>query len=435
MSNNSGLPSNLYSGGNVNFNSSPYTQYYLNTQLRNRAKEEALTKSILDVMHSVQTDGMRPQDVNEGGFANRVDEWKNYGRDNLKDIVNPQNDKYEKYSKFMDMHQRLLNEATASKAAKENRKGILPILTNQANRELLTKDAIKAIDANNLPLTKGYQPIDYDSHLFNPKPYSSEDMRKDQMVLKGIQGIHSNKILKEEVDPNNKSRNIVTYGVGFIPEQLNAIKSLGQNRYYSHSGFQNLVDQEAQHPDNPNYQNYNELYNRYYGKNIEQPEEMATAHMLALHPETTYQRFIPNGYKAPSVGRGASGGKPTATDRALNWVNETGQAFANNDTENAAKSINALGLSGKVNGVNFGGAKPLPNGNVEVSYEVYNKDLQGFEKKQLEINPQDPNLNENLKHLAQVFTGANRNLAFSKVPPNAPKKVKTNFKLPSGFKP
>src|SRR4051812_34993698 len=108
------LPSNIYSGGAVTFNSQPYAAFYLNELQRKRAKDEALDNYFRDFNKSVNPAGMRTADI-EGGWMDKVNGWQSYFQQNRQAIENPKLDKGKAYNQFMAMHNDLLADTQKSK--------------------------------------------------------------------------------------------------------------------------------------------------------------------------------------------------------------------------------------------------------------------------------------------------------------------------------
>lgn len=60
---NIGLPSNLYAGGAVIFDSSPYTNYYLNQQARQKAQEDSMYRYFGEMGKGLTPAGMDAKDI------------------------------------------------------------------------------------------------------------------------------------------------------------------------------------------------------------------------------------------------------------------------------------------------------------------------------------------------------------------------------------
>lgn len=109
-------PNNLYKGDAVVVNSTPYVQFALQQQAKEKAKKDALDQYYSKALSDVTPAGMRQKDV-EGGFSKKLDEWKAFGMnpENRKRLRNPALDGYKTLTEFNRRHQDLLYDATKSK--------------------------------------------------------------------------------------------------------------------------------------------------------------------------------------------------------------------------------------------------------------------------------------------------------------------------------
>ncbi len=75
-------PSNLYSGGQVMINSTPFTNFVLQTQAKKKAKDEAVTQYFTHLPDKLNTAGVRKQDLQDpagnGGILKDMDGIREY---------------------------------------------------------------------------------------------------------------------------------------------------------------------------------------------------------------------------------------------------------------------------------------------------------------------------------------------------------------------
>lgn len=71
-------PQGLYSGGNVQFDSSPYVQFEYNMLAKKRAKDEALNQYFNELGSKINTAGVRQQDLDgeHGGINRDIQNWQ-----------------------------------------------------------------------------------------------------------------------------------------------------------------------------------------------------------------------------------------------------------------------------------------------------------------------------------------------------------------------
>ncbi len=398
MSNNLGLPNNIYSGGSVALPST-YTQLYVNTQARNQARDEALTKYFMDFSKDVTPAGMRSEDINNG-WGQKVAAWKQFGIDNLDALKNPQKDNYKAYSQFMSMHNDLLSDAARSKDATKGLASLAPVINDPNKRALLTDQTQADIQAAGKSIyDPAYKPIDATSLNYNPKPYTAMDIAKDQAILKNIQGWHSNEIISDVKDKNNPSKNIVTYAIKFKPEQLQGIQLLAENRYNTNPGFKDAIDKDINSQDPAIYKKYNDVYKKYYGTDISHPEEMAAAHMLLLHPETSWQ--VEKSNAVPQGRKGAS------TAPSSLWANNTATIIRSGNPDAIKSQFEKL-FGGNTSN-KYQSYETLPNGHYLIHYKgdrqigthtLHNQDLTE------ELDPNDPSLKYRLEGTYQRHMGS-----------------------------
>jgi len=83
-------PSNLYSGGQAVFNSTPFTNFVLQQQARKKAKDEALTQYFTHIPDKLNTAGVRQQDLQDpngnGGILNDMGSIREYWMQNKEAI-------------------------------------------------------------------------------------------------------------------------------------------------------------------------------------------------------------------------------------------------------------------------------------------------------------------------------------------------------------
>jgi len=284
-----GLPSNLYSGGAVVLNSDPYTNYYLQTQQRKQAQDDALYKYFGDLGKNITPAGMHSNDIPE--LINQKNAWQQYAIEHKKEIARPSLDGGKAYQQYMGMYNNMLAHSAESREKVKSLNGVGSIYKDPAKRGILTERTLADIEAGELPVTDPrYKRIDPTALNYNPKPFGITEQGQLTALLKRFKG---NEAI-ESISPipgTNQER--VKYKNTFNPDQLNGMYNVGASLYHNNPSFKQLVDQEAD-PLSSNYQPMNDMYKQYFGKDISSPEDMAVAHVLSLHPNRTGREAIRN---------------------------------------------------------------------------------------------------------------------------------------------
>lgn len=171
---------NPYSGGAVILDSTPYTQYYLNQQAKQQAKEEALDKYYQDQVASISSKGLRDVDMNY--FGQKYKELQNLYMQNKDAIKNPTKYGFEKAQEYNQRRQELMNLPSISKQAQDEKAQALKVSMNPANREILDMKTLddsfklhdlpindprrKSVDLANMPfLAKQLNPSEYNTYI------------------------------------------------------------------------------------------------------------------------------------------------------------------------------------------------------------------------------------------------------------------------------
>lgn len=284
-----GLPSNLYSGGAVSLDESPFVNYYLQTKQRKEAQEDALYKYFGDLNKNLSPAGMHSNDI--GPLMEKKNAWQQYAIDHKKEIARPSLDKGKAYQQYMGMYNDMQAHVAESKEKVKGLGTIASVYKDPAKRALLTEKTISDIQAGELPITDpGYKRIDPTALNYNPKPFGLQEQGQLTALLGKYKGNES----IDSVNPipgTNQER--VKYKTTFTPDQLNGLKSIGGSLYHNNPSFKQLVDQEAD-PLSNNYTPLNDTFKQHYGRDIQSPEDMATAHVLSIHPNKTGRESIRN---------------------------------------------------------------------------------------------------------------------------------------------
>jgi hypothetical protein len=285
-----GLPSNLYSGGAVTLDVSPYTNFVIQTKQRQEAQDNALYKYFGDLGKNVTPAGMHSNDIPE--LMQKKNEWQTFNMQNKKAIARPSLDKGAAYQKSMAMYNDMLAHAAESKEKVKSIAGVGSIYKDPAKKSLLTEKTLADIQRGELPVSDpNYQRIDPTALNYNPKPFGVLEQGQLSALLNRFKGNEEVDGTPEKIPGTNQEK--IRYKTKFNPDQLAGMQNIGASLYHNNPSFKQMVDGESD-PLSNNYSALNDVYKSHYGKDIATPEDMATAHVLSMHPNKTGREVVRN---------------------------------------------------------------------------------------------------------------------------------------------
>lgn len=282
----------LFAGGAVKLDSSPSLAFYSQLMARRQAKMDAMNQYYSRLMDDVQgqENKMRPKDI-EGGWQQKFNDWQMFymNPENRKAILNPSKYGFEKANQFNAMHQDLIADARKSKKALEDEKTV----------------AQHALSGKWIPTDNDMNEVNSLSKtIYDP---SRKIQDKDQISGLGIERDPDVAYLSPNIpDPTAAEKNaamkyatgnikpsttagepdrklgLITYTTAYKPEDIAKAAGNYANTVAGDRKFMNSYDRLMHDP--AHYKTYNEVYHKYFGKDIESPEEMAAAE-AALHYE------------------------------------------------------------------------------------------------------------------------------------------------------
>lgn len=287
------LPSNLYTGGAVVFNTQPYLNFYAQTLARKQAKDEALDQYYQNAFKQVNPAGARTQDIPM--FTQKVDEWQKFYQQNRDAIKNPRKDGGKAQSEFQSRLLDARNYIQQSKNEAKVYEGLLPLLRDPDKRSRIPEGVINELAQHDLPLSdpnrKSFNPS---SLNFDPKPF---DVTMQKNYLQGVQqGLKMDEAITGiKTDPNTFTQTVTTTSK-MGDEAKGAIRNRASGAYGSDPSFKHFVDTELAKPEN--YQRYNDIFKRTYGADIQEPEDLATAYTLGSIQEDQVKQKTEADWKA-----------------------------------------------------------------------------------------------------------------------------------------
>jgi hypothetical protein len=271
------LPNNIYDGGAVKVDSSPFTNFYLQSQAKKRAKDEALDNYFRDFNKNINPAGMRTQDI-EGGWLSKVNDWQSYYQQNKDLIEHPIKDNGKAYNQYLSMHNDLLADTEKSKnEAQKSTQYVVPIVSNPDKRTRLGTNGINAIHSHDLSIyDQNHQSLDPSVLDYSAKPFDIQSQQKlDKLATQGVK--MSNVITNTTVDPQTRQTK-TTYSYSYNPNDLQTIGNRYGTAYHSDDSFQGAIDQLALNQNE--VQRLNGVYKSIFNKDIQDNADLAIAYGL-----------------------------------------------------------------------------------------------------------------------------------------------------------
>lgn len=361
-------PSSLYTGGAVTFNSNPSTQFYLQSQARKRAKDEALDNYFQNVSKSINPAGMRTQDI-EGGWMQEVNNWRDFYQANKDAIKNPALDNGRSYNEYMSGYQNIINNTEKSKNAAGATGKLLPVFTDPTRRRLIPEGVIGEIGLHEKsiydPQHKQFKIEELD---FNAKPF---DIPAQQKYIGGLtKGFQMGELITNiKTDPKTHSTT-TTYHSTYNPDTLAALALRNASAYRNDTSFNDFIDQLSE--DDNAIMELNPKFKAAYGRDLQSHEDIATAWALnSIQTEKDKQKLSSFN---PFLGQSSSGANSQANK--FNYGVEMTNALRTNDADKISNLVNLL-RSGKGNVVVYDAFPRKENGVDYIYLQLRDKDAYG----------------------------------------------------------
>lgn len=265
----------IYSGGAVEFDSTPTVNLANQIMNRQMAKSEALEQHYQNQFKNVNPAGMRTQDIPQ--FTAKVNEWQQFYQQNKKAIRNPRLDGGKAASEFQARMQDAVALTQQSKNEQKKYEDLVPLLRDPEKRSRIPESFLQGLAAHELPLgDPNRKSLDLSTLNFDAKPF---DVTMQQKYLQGAQqGLKMDEqITGVTTDPKSFMQTVTTTS-SLGPEAKGAIQSRAAGAYVSDPSFKSFIDEQAA---NPNMvKQYNDVYKKAYGKDISTPEDLAAAWTL-----------------------------------------------------------------------------------------------------------------------------------------------------------
>lgn len=290
------IPSGIFNEGAVVFDSQPYVNMYNQYQLRKQAKDEALDKYFQDFGKNITPAGMRNQDIPI--LTAKTNEWRDFYSQNKKEISNPRLDGGKAYSEYMSRYQDQLQTIEQSKNAAGRRKQMSQVMADPKKRDLVSEETIQSMDHDNLPLNHPqYKPFDVAEFDYRPEPF---DAKMREGVYRAMtSGLTPSKVagMPQQL-PNFQIK--TPYTQQFSPDDVKAIGNRAMAFADSDKSIKYYADKEllpSVLKDPEKFNELNNVYKRYYGKDAETGQELFAAQsILDLNRKSVEEKIEPDVY-------------------------------------------------------------------------------------------------------------------------------------------
>lgn len=405
----------VYNGGAVSLNSQPYIQAHAQAIARKQAQDDALFKYFGDLGKDLTPSGMHSNDVD--ALMQAKNDWQQSAMKNKDLYLHPSKDNGKTYTEVSAKYNHALSIAQQSKAKVANLAQFNKILSDPAKAALLPESVLDDIHRASLPVThENYKPMDFADIKFNPKPWDQLDENKLVNELKSFKGTEDpHPVITKD---KGTKQLISTYYSKFENKDLIGMYSMGATRYNSHPGFKQKIDSIAKagsdvsDPNHHTYVELNDIFKKYYGKEMDSPEDISGAFILSNNPNKSSRTVIKNDQEALNVQKsnlieGRSNRKAAQTTGT--WVDDAAAAVGSKNPDEMKKVFGHLFAgngTGKHQDVNLS----ADGSQVELHYTTKEHDKYGPEIKKnvFSIPLNDPNFKDKLAGYYQLTTGADK---------------------------
>jgi hypothetical protein len=266
--------SNLYTGGATVVDTSPYTDFAIKTDLRKKAKDEALDQYYRSLDKQVNPAGMRTQDIPV--LMENENARREYYRQNRGAIMNPRLDGGRAQTEYQNMFQKSLGTVQQSKSAADVYKTLAPVLADPDKRQRMMRSTMHSIQQHDLPINDpNFKQFNISELAYDPKPL---DLKTHMEAFKDIKMDKVPTIVGR--DKNNMTRT-VAYDYSLGDDAKAAVYNISTAQLNKDS-FERTIDdisekikQEGQ--DSPTFKQYNDVFKKNFGHDIKSKEDLAAA--------------------------------------------------------------------------------------------------------------------------------------------------------------
>lgn len=277
-------PSNLYTGGAVAFDSTPFTAFTINAMARKQAKDEALDEYYNNINKSVNPAGVRTQDLE--GFNKKTNEWREFYQANKDAIKNTRLDNGQAQTEYYQRLQDALSYVDRSKQAEARKKPLIDILSDPEKRSRVSEKVFTDLQLHDLSLDDpNRKEFDVTQLNFDPKPF---DQAKYLTAFNNIK--RDERISGVESDPKTMLQKI-TKEQTFGEPSKQAIYMMAAGEYHNNPSFRSYIEKELGTNDKE-FATLNKVFNENFGGDIKDHEDLAAAYTIkSLQPKIVKEDF------------------------------------------------------------------------------------------------------------------------------------------------
>jgi hypothetical protein len=266
--------SNLYTGGATVVDTSPYTNFAINMDAKRKAKEEALDQYYRSLDKQVNPAGMRTQDIPV--LMENENARREYYRQNRGAIMNPRLDGGRAQTEYQNMFQKSLGTVQQSKSAADVYKTLAPVLADPDKRQRMMRSTMHSIQQHDLPINDpNFKQFNISELAYDPKPL---DLKTHMEAFKDIKMDKIPTIVGR--DKNNMTRT-VAYDYKLGDEAKAAVYNISSAQLNGKSFDTTITDLsekiKAEGEDSPTFKQYNDVFKKNFGGNIQSKEDLAAA--------------------------------------------------------------------------------------------------------------------------------------------------------------
>lgn len=261
-----------YKGTNIDV--SKPVNLAIQLQQKEAAKQEALDKYFMDYDKSINPAGMRSQD--QDILMQKLNANKAYYFENRDKILNPTKYGAQYQSQYLAGYKDMLSDISQSKQAMANDKLAQQHYYQAQQKGLEVPDGyMDAVQKSQLPINKGYQPIDpYQWHF--DAPFSTEKFQKD--VFAGIEPNKKNVGSRT----NNQGQVINIYENEFDKDSLKTFSNRAKSKYKTDPVVTRETNRLIRTGEYKDLQPYYEMLNPKMSIDNADPADVAAAFALSL---------------------------------------------------------------------------------------------------------------------------------------------------------
>lgn len=292
-------PSNLYSGGQVNLDTTPFVKFALNQEAQQKAKDEALDKYFGDKLAKVTSTGMRTQEIEP--LSQLKNNIQNFYIQNKDKIMNVSKDSGQAWGQLNQMYNQADDLINKSKEAHKIDDYVNTLRKDPTKSNLIDLEPLnqgmqkhdqpiyKTDQSGNIVQNESYTPFDVNSITFHAQPYTAKeytDYVRDITKDYKNQGKTTTTLVPTGNASLVRTRETTTYD----QPTLKAIAADVENKYTGDRRLQRTIKEGHDLVSTPflnwkqaHVDSYNDL-NSYYklatGKDITDPSQIHAAEVI-----------------------------------------------------------------------------------------------------------------------------------------------------------